>query len=306
MTQHTPQEIRRGFLYAIGVVIIWSGFVIISRFSGRGTLTPYDVIALRYGVAGIAILPLWFQYRTPIFSWRKLVLTSFGALGFCVFAFNGFRHAAASHAGILFQGALPFFVAVIVYLITGERPNRQRIYGLALIAAGVGMMALEAFQGGSLNFSGDGMLVLGCICWAMYSVLLRRWNMAPMETTIAVTLLATLIYMPVYLLFLPKHFSETPLDILVMIGAYQGVCVAVLQMICFTRANAILGASRMAVMTSPVPAVASLGAWAILGEPLSIHMAIGLGLVICGALFSNLNIGILPAYFRHKLGGHGA
>ncbi len=281
------RHIRSGYLYAAAVIIIWSGFVLVSRFSGKSTLTAYDVIALRYIVAGVTILPLWYRHRTRIFEWRKLMLTLFGAIGFTLLAFNGFRHAPANHAAILMQGFLPFAVAVIAYFLAGERPSHQRLAGLALIALGVISMAAESFGQSGLTLLGDSLLLAASFCWAVYTVLLRRWNLPPMDATIAVTLLAAIIYLPAYALLLPKNIAETPLPQLMFYGIYQGLIVAIIQMICYTRAVALLGATRLAMITSCVPVLASIAAVPTLGEPLTIHIVFGLIFVVLGAYLGN-------------------
>ena len=80
----------------------------------------------------------------------------------------------------------------------------------------------------------------------MYTVLLRRWSYKPMDATIAVTLLAAIIYMPVYAAFLPKNIMETSWQECVGYGLFQGVLVAIIQMIFYTNAVHYLGASRLA------------------------------------------------------------
>lgn len=274
-------DLRRGYLNALGVVFIWTCFVIFSRMSGKSSLTPYDVIALRYSVAALVILPFWLRHRTYLLEWRKLVLTLVGAIGFTLFAFNGFRHAPANHAAILLQGFLPFSVAVMVYFLSRERPSRQRLHGLALIAIGVGCMAYETFHDQNITMLGDGLLLGASLCWALYTVLLKRWDYPPMDATIAVTLIAAVLYLPVYAMFLPTNIAATAWQTSLAYGLFQGVLIAVVQMIFYTRAVSILGASRLSMIASIVPVLASLGAVPILNEPLT--LAIGLGLVFCCA-----------------------
>jgi drug/metabolite transporter (DMT)-like permease len=283
----TPDNLRRGYLNALGVITIWTCFVIFSRMSGKSDLTAYDVIALRYGVAGIAILPLWLAHRSNIFEWKKLILTLIGAVGFTLFAMNGFRHAPANHAAILLQGFLPFTVAVMAYFLAGERPTRQRITGLVLIAIGVSSLALEVFTTNGVTLLGDGLLVGASLCWAMYTVLLRRWRYKPMDATIAVTLLAALLYLPAYAVFLPKNIANVPWQECLAYGMFQGVLVAIIQMIFYTNAVHYLGASRLAILASVVPVLASLGAVPILDEPLTIAIAAGLVFACLGAWVGN-------------------
>ena len=287
MICHSAEEMRRGYLFAGMVVLIWSGFIIVSRFAGTTTLTPYDVIAMRYAVAGLVMIPLWLHHRTSLWDWRKLMLALVGALGFTLLAFNGFRHSPASHAGILLQGFLPFSVAAMTYCMTGERPTRQRSYGLMLLALGVAMMAIESFGRGGLTVLGDSLLVGASLCWALYTVLLRHWKMPPMDSTIAMTIIAAIIYLPIYAVFLPKNLGETPLPQFAFIALYQGLIVAVIQMTLYTKSVALLGATRMALLASIAPVLAALGAWVFLGEPIALMVGIGLVFVSVGAWVGN-------------------
>lgn len=283
----SPHDLRRGYLNALGVVTIWTSFVIFSRMSGKSTLTPYDVIGLRYMVAGLVILPFWLRHRSRIFNWRKLTLTLFGAIGFTLFAMNGFHRTPANHAAILLQGFLPFTVTLIGYFLAGEHPTRQRLFGLVFIAAGVASMAHESFRTSDATLLGDGLLIGASLCWAMYTVLLRRWNYPPMEATISVTLLAALLYLPVYALFLPKNLVGTSMPEIIGYALFQGVLVAIVQMIFYTRAVSYLGASRLAMLASVVPFMASIGAVFVLGEPLTPAICLGLAFSCIGAWIGN-------------------
>ncbi len=294
MSIPSQDDLKRGYLNALGVVFIWTSFVIFSRMSGKSSLTPYDVIGLRYFVAAIAILPFWMHHRTNLLQWRKWVLAFFGALGFTLLAFNGFRHAPANHAAILLQGFLPFTVAVMAYFLAGEHPTRQRLMGLVLIAIGVGSMAFESFHATDSTLTGDLLLIGASLCWAMYTTLLRRWKFEPMNATIGVTLIAAVIYLPIYALFLPKNLAGTPWMECAAYGLFQGVLVAIIQMIFYTRAVHYLGASRLSMLASVVPVLASLGAVQILGEPLTLPIIIGLVFCCAGAWVGNRRNSHIP------------
>lgn len=287
MPHTSALDLRSGYLNALGVIVIWSSFIIFSRMSGTSSLTAYDMIGLRYMAALTVIIPLWLHYRTALFEWRKLVLALIGAIGFTLFAFNGFRHAPANHAAMLLQGALPFSVAIIAYILSGEKPSRQRLWGLALIAVGIGAMAVGSFHASTSTLLGDGLLAGAGLCWATYTVLLRRWHYKPMDATIAVTLLAAIMYLPFYIAFLPKNLAASPWQELVAYGAFQGILVAIIQMIFYTRAVYYLGPTRFSMLASIVPVLASLGAVPILGEPLTIYIIIGLLFACAGAWVGN-------------------
>jgi drug/metabolite transporter (DMT)-like permease len=289
MHTHSPEQLRKGYLSALVVVAIWTGFIVTSRMAGKSTLNPYDLIALRYIVAAIGILPFYLRYRPRLWEWRKLVLCATGLLGFTLLAFHGFHLTIASHAGILMQGFLPFSVSVMAYFLAGERPNRQRLMGLALIFIGVAAMAVDSFSGDdfSTTLIGDGFMLSASLCWALYTVLLRRWNFPPLDCAIAVTMLAAIIYLPIYFLFLPQNIAGTPWHVVAFHGFYQGLMVAVVQMIFYTRAVSQLGATRLAMVTSTVPVLASLVAVPVLNEALTAPIIIGLIFVVLGAYLGN-------------------
>lgn len=280
-------QLRRGYISAAIVICIWTCFIVVSRKSGKSELTAYDVIALRYMVAGLVVLPLWWHHRTNMLDWRKVVLTAFGALGFTLLAFNGFRHAPANHAAILLQGFLPFSVSVMAYFISGEKPTRQRLRGLSLIALGVGAMAIDSFSHSNMTALGDGLLIGASLCWAMYTVLLKHWDMKPMDSAIAVTLMAAVFYLPVYFLFLPHNIAAVPIHEWAFYAFCQGVLIAVVQMIFYTRAVSQLGATRLAMVTSCVPVLGALIAVPLLDEPVTLPIIIGLVFVVCGAIIGN-------------------
>ncbi len=201
--------------------------------SGTTTLTAYDMIGLRYATALLVIIPLWLHYRPAVFEWRKIVLCLIGAIGFTLFVFNGFRLAPANHAAMLLQGALPFSVAIITYLFTREKPSRQRLMGLALIAIGIGAMAMDSFHANGSTLLGDGLLAGAGLCWATFTVLLRRWHFKPMDAMISITLLAAIIYLPMYAVFLPKNLWQTPWPELLAYGAFQCILVAIIFQVLF-------------------------------------------------------------------------
>jgi drug/metabolite transporter (DMT)-like permease len=57
MPNPTTSEYTRGALYGLAAVCIWAGFIVVSRLGVRTTLTPWDVVAIRFAVAGSLLLP---------------------------------------------------------------------------------------------------------------------------------------------------------------------------------------------------------------------------------------------------------
>ncbi len=63
------QTQRQGYMAALVAVIIWSGFILVSRMGGISQLLSYDVIAIRYITCALVVLPFWwFKFPFKLFQ----------------------------------------------------------------------------------------------------------------------------------------------------------------------------------------------------------------------------------------------
>jgi drug/metabolite transporter (DMT)-like permease len=98
---------RTGLIAAFFTICIWTGFILVSRYGGKGVLTGWDVTALRFGVG--ALIALIFLSRVILPPYKVILLFSvFGGIGYSVVVYTGFRLAPAAHAAVLLPGTLPF------------------------------------------------------------------------------------------------------------------------------------------------------------------------------------------------------
>ena len=279
---------RRGHLLAGLVILIWTGFILVSRLGGTGALTPFDVVAIRLGTAALAVLPLWLHSgRTARVDAKVAALTLTGALGYTLLTYSAFRLAPAAHAGILLSGFQPFAMALCVWLVTGEKPSRRRWLGIAIIGVGGATLGYGVFTNGLATWRGDALFVGGSLCWALYTVLVRHWRMSPLDVTINVALLAAAVYLPVYVAILPKGIATAQLGEILLQAGYQGIVAAVIQMVIYLRAVELLGPSRMGMLVALVPPLAAVTAVPVLGEPLTPIVVASLILVSIGVFVGN-------------------
>lgn len=289
MTQQeaTPRRTAIGYAAALGTVAIWAGFILIARLGGKSALTGWDIVALRLGTAALILLP--FSLKLPPGTWRDTRLWTLSVIGgvvFLILAYAGFKFAPAAHGGILMPGMQPFLVTGLAWLLLGARPPRQRVLALLPIALGVACVAYPVVTGlhtGPSTLPGDLMLLGAGIAWATYSVLVKKWVYDAWLLTRFVALASTLLFMPVYLLWLPKGLDQVPMSMLVLQALYQGIGPTIVAMILFLKAVAILGAERMGALVALVPVLAGLGAVPLLDEPLTPWLVAGLALVSLGA-----------------------
>lgn len=288
MSSAPPQpSLAQGYIAALTTVVIWAGFILISRLGGKSALTGWDIVALRLGTAALFLLP--FSLKLPPGTWRNprlWILTWVGGIIFLAFIYAGFKLAPAAHGGILLPGLQPFLVTALAWVLIGSRPDRQRLWGLLPIALGVACVAIPQVTGahnGSSTLMGDALILCASVAWASYSVLVKKWSFDPWLLTRFVAIASALVYLPVYWLWLPRQLDQVPLSMLVLQGLYQGLGPTIIAMIMFLRAVAILGAERTGALVALVPVLAGLGAVPLLDEPLTLWLVAGLALVALGA-----------------------
>lgn len=279
-----PVSSRSGYAYAAATVLIWAGFVLLSRMAGTSALNGNDVVALRFGIAALILLPAWWwKWRVPLFNRRVFLLMLTGGLGYTLAAYWSFRFAPAAHGAVLLSGMLPFFVAAVTWLLLGEPPRPRLRHALICIALGVLCLARHSLGGLAQSWPGDLLMLGASLSWAFYTVLVRRWAYAPAETTIGVTLLSAVLFLPLYFLLLPKGIALMPLSTVMLQGFYHGVLVAIVAMVLYMQALARLGPTRLGTAMATVPAIAGIGATLLLGEPFSLWLVGGLVLTSLGA-----------------------
>src|SRR6476646_10507195 len=99
----TAAEYIRGALYGLAAVTIWSGWIVVARLGLRSSLTPWDIAALRFAVAGLLMLPLVLARGVAIdrLGWGGLAAIVLGGAAPVFFANWGLMFAPAAQAGAL-------------------------------------------------------------------------------------------------------------------------------------------------------------------------------------------------------------
>lgn len=289
---NTPNttHIFRGFLAASGVVFVWTGFNIVSRMGGRSALTPFDLAAIRFGIAACVLLPFAFRREFGA-TWLQLaILAMFGGMGYGLLVYSGFAFAPVSHAGILVNGGIPFATVVLAWLALGQRPMPRALAGLLLAGSGIllmGILSLGAPSGGGQIWLGDTLFLTAALCWAIFGLLMKRWHVRPLDATMGLAFISSLIYLPIYLLFLPKGVADVPTQFLLLQCFYQGFAAPIVAGMLYAYANLNIGPMRASLMLALVPGFSAMAAVPLLGESLSALTIAGVILVTSGAVLAS-------------------
>lgn len=284
------KQLIQGYLAVFATLAMWACFSLVSRLAGKSDLTYFDTIALRLITASAFLLPyaLFKRLFIPALKdWRLWALAIVGNLIYSLFVYRGFKSAPAAHGAILLAGIQPFLISAIIWFIDKRVPNRPRAIGLCLIATGIACTATPYFSGGSTqSLIGDGLILVGSISWAFYSVFAARWGYSAATLTTAVALCSAAFYLPVYFVWLPKNLAFVPISTILTQCFFQGIVATILAMLTYVKAVSTLGAERPAAILALVPIVTGLVAVPLLGEALTVWLLIGLVLVSAGSFIA--------------------
>ena len=275
-----------GMLCGILVVLLFSSFTLVSRLGFSSSLTLPDLAALRFGIGGTLLLPTLVRHGLSGLRWRDAALIAFlGGLGFALFAYAGFSLAPAAHGAVLLHGTLPLFTFGLVRVISRTKVERHQAAGVALIGAGILLMAYDSLSGASVRqLVGDGFLLLASLCWSSYGVVVRRLGLAPARAAAIVAVLSMGCFLPVYLVLPGKALFLVSARELLLQGLFQGVLIGAVSIFVYTRAVATLGPTETAFFTAAVPCVTTVAAIPLLTEFPSAVVVVGVGVVTLGMI----------------------
>jgi len=171
-----PAQHRFGVPAILGVVLIWSGWIIVSSWGVHQTLTAWDICFLRFSAAALITFPLLLKRRRDlrtIFNLRTVVCSLGCGFPYLVFSLFGLEDSPASNAGVVVNGLLPILVTVLSYGLLKQTITGPKLLGIAVIAFA---NALILIDGGIAHIGGTLYFVLAALCLAVYTFFMRMWK----------------------------------------------------------------------------------------------------------------------------------
>jgi drug/metabolite transporter (DMT)-like permease len=249
--------------------LIWAGFPAITKLSmANEALDAWDVTALRFGVAGLLLLPLFARRGLGALRLGPAVLLACGAgAPYVLLTAGGLAFAPAAHMGVITPSCMLLCSTLGAALILNETLTPARLAGALAIAAGIVALGWDGLANhGELTWLGDAMFAVGGLFWASYTIGSRIWRVEPLHATAVVGVLSMLIYLPPYAWFAADGLVAAPWREIAIQAVFQGVLSAVVALLLYTRAVALLGAARGAVFAALVPTFSLLIAIPLLDE----------------------------------------
>ena len=210
-------------------------------------------------------------------------------------AYYAAHSTSATNMGVI-GSLIPLLTLLQSALFFGQRPGKQALLGMSLSLFGVlwllGQGNPLALLHDGIN-PGDGLMLLGSASYALYGLLIRRWQLpfGPWLNLYLQILLAVLLLIPVALsadsLAVPAEGWGLVL--------FAGLASSLLAAYCWMRGLASMGAERTSVFMNLMPLCTALIAVISLGEPIHGHHLIGGGLILTGVMISQFKPRVRPA-----------
>ncbi|PHQ13779.1 DMT family transporter [Marinobacter profundi] len=274
--------------------LFWAGNAVVAR-SVVDTIPPVSLAFWRWVLALVILLPIGLpgirrHWTVILANWRPLLVLAV----FSVSCFNTLLYQAAITTTVLnitlVNSTVPVVVALMAWLLLGDRMRSPQVLGIALALLGmlviIGRGELATFR--RLDFQpGDLWMVAAVLCWALFSVLLRRHQIPlPAFTFLTVQVaMGTLVLLPLYLvdaLMLSGGFSLTPAVVPPLL--YVAIFPGILAYAFWNHGVHQVGPSRSAMFMYLNPVFAAVLAGLFLDERLSLFHLAG-GLLILAGLF---------------------
>jgi len=273
MDNARPERLWLGYGSALGVVAIWSGFIVVSRLGVTSGLTAYDITALRFLVGGAITIPfvIWHWPRHVNFN-KVLFIAVFGpGVVYSLIMYLGLELSPAAYAGVFANGTMPIFTALIAFFFLGERLSKLSLVAIAVIFVGGWIVAIKSLSS-DVPHSIDGVIffIAGSVLVSVYVIAVRHWKLTPRQTLAIINLPNAIIFIPVWYFFLPSTLGTADFSDIVFQALFQGLGPSFFAIFLMTHAVHTLGPTLTTGFAASVPTVAALMAIPVLGETLSL------------------------------------
>ncbi|MFC4257928.1 DMT family transporter [Marinobacter lacisalsi] len=299
MARYANRSLALAYTGLVLTPLFWAGNAVVAR-GVVDSIPPVSLAFWRWVIALLLLLPLalpkvrkeWSVVRD---HWpRVLVLALFSVASFNTLLYLAATTTTAINIALI-NSTIPIMVALLAFLLLGERTRPAQAIGIAVALTGVLMVIAQGTLGRLLSLSlspGDLVMVAAVISWGIFSVLLRRLSI-PLSAMTFLTLqiaLGTALLTPVYLidlLLISGGFtlSGSTLPPLIYVAVFPGI----LAYAFWNHGVWNVGPARAAIFMYLVPVFAAVLAWVFLDERLGWYHLAGGALILVGLYLTTRN-----------------
>lgn len=278
---------KAGYIYLLLVFVIWGSLYVVSKIV-LNKLPVLTVSFLRFLIAGSVMgIILWRKGPAKIQKQDFRYILLLGIVGYFLAAVAqliGTQLAGATVASLV-NSLNPVVVLFVAAAILKEKLNWQKIVGVVVSLIGV-YLIIGGSSGGALL----GIVAALCsvVMWSLVTVIMRRimQKYDPFQVTTYGIWVAAVVSLPVAIVE-AVHTKNMTVDVPTVLGLlYMGiVCTGVAHFL-WGKSLSLLPASICSMFYPIQPITAVLLGIVLLGEPMTVWIAVGGVLIIGGVLFS--------------------
>jgi drug/metabolite transporter (DMT)-like permease len=267
-----------------------------ARLGLKTSLTPWDITAIRFGVAGLILLPYLLKKGFAVDrlgGWGLAAIVLGGGAPMVLVSYAGLMFAPAAHAASLYTALIPVLVAILAALVLGEAFTIAKRVGLALIVTGaLGIVWGAGGTIGSRQNIGHALFISAGLVWACYTVAMRKAKLDGLHAAAIAAVGSLTAYVPMYAVISGTNLFNAPWYDLALQAFVQGFLTPVISFWLYGRAVGILGASNGSAFAALSPVMTAILAIPILGEWPATSDWIGMLLISGGVYIASA--GLLP------------
>lgn len=274
-----------------GTTFVWTKLLIISG------LSPAQIFTLRFIIAYVLLtgFSLWRgRHKWLSDNWRdELTMLALGLTGGSMYFLTeneSLRFTTATNTSLIVCSCPLFAMLIIALFYKSERFSKRQALGSLVALAGMAAVVLNGHFVLHLSPLGDTLAFSACLCWALYTLLMKpvMGRYPAMFITRKVFFYGILTILPYYIFVpdMPSWDVLTRPDValnLLFLGS-------VASMLCYLTWSWCMKGLGAVVCTNWVyvnPITTIIAAWLILGEQITVYFLIGSALIIAGMYLSS-------------------
>ena len=263
--------------------LIWGLNWVVMK-SANTYFPPILFVAWRFGSGALILLAVAYWRKIPLPDAKFLpwiILTGLLQLTLNnVTAQVGMQSISAGMAAVLNYTA-PLWTAILAHFALNERLTRIKLFGVLL--AIVGLYVLMGLQGVE-DLTSAFIIISGAVCMACSNIVVKlrltKCDMVQLTTWQMVFGAAALI---IYVTLFPQGDINWCLPAVLCV-LYNGALASALAFFLWNYVLSHIEASTASIATLVAPVVGVLGGVAILGEPFTAYIVLGIVLIFAGIL----------------------
>ena len=274
-----------------GTTFVWTKLLIING------LSPAQIFTLRFIIAYVLLtgFSLWRgRHKWLSDNWRdELTMMALGLTGGSMYFLTeneSLRFTTATNTSLIVCSCPLFAMLIIAMFYKSERFSRLQALGSLLALIGMAAVVLNGHFVLHLSPLGDTLAFSACICWALYTLLMKpvMGRYPAMFITRKVFFYGILTILPYYI-FVPDMPS---LDVLMRPEVALNLLFlgSVASMLCYLTWSWCMKGLGAVICTNWVyvnPITTIIAAWLILDEQITVYFLIGSILIIAGMYISS-------------------